>query len=199
MRIKRQLAIFAVIAAVFASGPAKAQFGAGGLPSLFSEVQRMQLLAVGPLVFEDADTARIGDLNVQLFGVDAPDIDESCTVTPDNRATCGLIALTFTLDRVDDVETVDCLIVDVGENKTIFVDCLSEEFRSDISLDRETKSLGEILILSGFARADEDVEGPESGRYQAAELEAQRQSNGFWDCDEFTPRSWSSDKNRICN
>ncbi len=183
--------------------PANAQFGNlnGQLPSIFSEVQRIQLIAGGALIFEDGDTAVVGDLTVQLFGIKSSDLDEQCTQSRADEARCGLLALSATLRLVNGVEPVDCIIIGAGADNLLFARCLSDDFAEAADdLDRESNDLAEILVLTGWARADDDnFEGPEIGRYKVAELAAQQNGTGFWNCEESTPRSWASDKNRLCN
>lgn len=194
-----------ILSLVFAiwSLPANAQFGRlnGQLPAIFGEVQRIQLIAGGALIFEDGDTAVVGDLTVQLFGIKAPDLDEQCTQKRVNEESCGIVALAAILALVNGVAPVDCLIVGAAADNTLIARCLSEDFADAADgLDRQSNDLAEILVLTGWARADEDkFEGPEIGRYKVAELAAQRNGTGFWNCEESTPRSWVTDKNRLCN
>jgi endonuclease YncB( thermonuclease family) len=195
----RFFAIALSLALVVLWTPANAQVSLRNdqIPRIFGQVQSIQLASVGALIFEDADTAVIGELRVQLFGIKAPDVDENCVARRDDEASCGLLALTATLELVDGIDPLDCLIV-AAEEDTLIAHCLSDEF-DDVPLDRESNNLAEILVLQGWARADDKFDGPEFGRFRVAELAAQQAEIGFWDCDESTPRSWSSDKNKLCN
>ncbi len=85
MGFQRFFAVLLTFAAVAWVAPANAQLG-NRLPRIFGEVQTLQLYAGGPLVFEDADRATIGQLTIQLFGIEAPDIDEACTRQTETRA-----------------------------------------------------------------------------------------------------------------
>ena len=197
MGFQRFFAVILTAASVLWVAPANAQSG-NRLPRIFGEVQTLQVFATGPVVFEDADTATIGKLKIQLFGIEAPDIDEACTRQTEIRATCGLIALSRTLELVDEINPLDCLIVAAKEDNVFLANCLLGDF-DDAPLGQHTNNLAEVLVLSGVARTDDSLDDPDISRFKVAELAAQRAGEGFWDCDGSTPRSWLSEKNRLCN
>lgn len=197
MRVKRLFAAMVSLAALLWWVPASAQPDNNDLRRILGSVQTIQLFALGPLVFQDADTAILEGLTIQLFGIDAPDIDERCIAAVTNGTPCGVLALATVLEVIDQVTRLDCVINEIDEG-IIFATCVSEDIDDDTA-DRQSFSLGETLILRGYARADEDVDDARVARLMVAELEAQQTFAGFWDCDGPAPRSWSTDKNRLCD
>ena len=169
----------------------------GQVTGTTNATRTVQLVLSGPFVVEDADTFRLADQRMQLFGIDAPQIGERCDPGDDDRTDCGLEALAALLEIIGPAEIFQCILEDVNRADDLVVRCFSDDF-DETDIDRPTNDLGEILVLRGFARRDRSETSLDAGIYTAAERLAQDGEKGLWDCTAGTPRSWVRDKDRNC-
>jgi endonuclease YncB( thermonuclease family) len=116
----------------------------------------------------DGDTLRSGDIEVRLYGIDAPELDQTCAGPDQKEWPCGRMAQ--------------------GKLKSLIgryaVDCTpraKDRFGRVVAVCRTSKvpDLGEALVREGLAinlGGGERGEGP----YVDAEIEAQAAKRGIW-------------------
>ncbi len=126
----------------------------------------------------DGDTLRSGDVEMRLYGIDAPELDQTCTL-PDNREwACGR-------------EAQSRLRALIGRYA---VDCTpraKDKFGRVVAVCRTSKvpDLGEALVREGLA-INLGGGGRGEGPYVDAEIEAQAAKRGIWQGSFEQPWEW---------
>jgi endonuclease YncB( thermonuclease family) len=124
----------------------------------------------------DGDTLRSGDIEVRLYGVDAPELGQTCSGTDGKPWPCGR-------------EAQKHLKALIGRNA---VDCeprAGDKFKRIVAVCRTSKvpDLGEALVREGLAV---NFGGRAEGPYADAEIEAQAAKRGIWRGDFERPSGW---------
>jgi endonuclease YncB( thermonuclease family) len=124
----------------------------------------------------DGDTLRSGDIEVRLYGVDAPELAQTCAGEDAKEWPCGREAQTR-------------LKALIGRNA---VDCeprARDKFNRIVAVCRTSKvpDLGEALVREGFAV---NFGGRAEGPYVDAEIEAQAAKRGIWRGNFERPSDW---------
>ena len=123
-----------------------------------------------------ADTLRVDDDRVRLFGIDAPESDQSCT-RPDGSAwQCGQAA-TQALETMIVAGRVDCEMRDVDRYGRSVAICQS----GSVELNRE-------MVAQGLAVAYREY----SRRYVGDERAAREIERGIWATEFVMPQEWRS-------
>jgi len=161
----------------------------------FPGVVTGRVVLSGEINVVDADMLEIGEFRIQLADIEAPDADERCEADEAGSPDCGLTALSATLDLIQALSELPCVLDDMRGRNTLIATCRSEDLEPS-GLDTESTNLGEVLVLLGFARASSAAE--DVGFYRLSEMAAQSAGRGFWACDAATPRGWERDKRELC-
>ncbi len=127
----------------------------------------------------DGDTLEVAGQRFRLFGIDAPELGQSCPLRG-RMIDCGLVASTQ-LSDLTAAATVTCEAVEQRADGVTIANCLSDGF--DIS---------ENMVYTGWARADERL----SRRYSGTQEESQRARRGLWAGEFPPPWDWRRDNGR---
>lgn len=118
----------------------------------------------GPLAVIDADTVDVGGVRVRLFGIDAPEIGQTCTDAAGVDWPCGAWAAQQVMALYQG-DTAQCVAVDTDRYGRTVARCVVQ------GLD-----IGTILVGAGLATAYRDY----STDYVATEASAKAQHLGIW-------------------
>lgn len=144
--------------------------GLAGIVSLFSTASSS---VVGRAYAVDGDTLRIGDTRIRLVGIDAPELEQTCTRAGEESWPCGRQARSFLADLVGR-EDVSCL---------------------DSGRDRYGRTLARCTI------GDQDIAGEVAAAgwamaepiYARKQDEAQQAGRGIWAGEFDAPAEWRRD------
>lgn len=118
----------------------------------------------GPAHVVDADTLRIDDIRIRLFGIDAPEAGEECVDTAAAVWRCGTRATEALRARVAG-KTIACEPVD------------TDRYGRTVAICREGgEDLQQWLVRNGWAKAYPRF----SRRYVPDEAAARRDRMGLW-------------------
>lgn len=123
----------------------------------------------GPAYVIDADTLRIGQERIRLFGIDAPELEQLCSDQP-----CGRLAR-------------DRAVVIVGSRQVTCAGNSRDRYRRLIATCRiNGRDLGRQLVAEGWAMAYVRY----SRRYLGEETRARGARRGIWQWEVVTPEVW---------
>lgn len=123
----------------------------------------------------DGDSLIIQNVHVRLWGVDAPETEQTCTDAEDRRYNCGLLASDVMTEETAGA-TVSCYRVATDQYGRMVGVCNSRG-----------RDLGEVMVRRGFAV---DYAYFSGGKYRGAELEARTERRGLWSGKFQNPRDW---------
>jgi len=129
--------------------------------------------AVGSPVVVSGDVLEIAGQRVQLYGVDAPELDQTC-IADRRRFNCGYIAKTALMDLVAGVE-VSCKIIIDKRTDAAQAICTADGF-----------DLGSNMVHTGWALADRRL----SEKYVEVEDKARKARRGLWRGQFIPPWKW---------
>lgn len=124
----------------------------------------------------DGNTLVVGGQKVRLFGVDAPDLKQTCD-WPEKVIECGRISKSAVRDLVAGVERVSCKPRGRDSSGLWIAVCYADG--SDI---------GRNMVHTGWALADRQ----QSLNYVRTEHKAKKAKRGMWKGDFDPPRVWRS-------
>ena len=121
----------------------------------------------------DARTLRVGGITYRLYGIDAPDLDQTCTDRRGRTYPCGAIARTAMLDLAAGVR-VACTPVAGAQpairaltgDKPIPARCRAGSF-----------DIGGNMVHTGWALADPKTAPP---HYRRIEARSRKSKHGLW-------------------
>ncbi|WGF91013.1 thermonuclease family protein [Marinivivus vitaminiproducens] len=155
--------------------------GASELPRLLSEVffgTAPSETLRGQATVSDGDSLRLGGQRVRIFGIDAPELDQTCGHGPQATA-CGYAARDR-LARLVAGRTVTCVVQDRDRYGRLVAWC-----------EAAGHDLGAAMIEAGFAI---DYARYSNGRYASSETRARGDRAGLWR-DGFTaPAEWRAQR-----
>jgi endonuclease YncB( thermonuclease family) len=122
----------------------------------------------------DGDSLRIGDVEVRLFGIDAPESDQICRDDRQQPYKCGLLATSALEQMIGDLP-VTCYVMSGDRYGRTVAIC-----------EVNGRDLGEALVRQGMAVAYRHY----SVRYVEAEEEARRDHRGLWAGQFDNPAEW---------
>ena len=132
------------------------------------------ILPAGEVRARDGDDLRAGKVRVRLWGIDAPELDQTCQRNSESWK-CGESAR-LALQAMVAGKQVTCAIMDVaGRSGRLVGDCRVG-----------SKSLNDAMVRSGNAVAFRKY----SMSYTAAEDEAKRDGRGIWSGAFMMPWDW---------
>lgn len=128
----------------------------------------------GTATVEQGDVISVGGRMIRLYGIDAPELGQTCQDRRGRSYDCGEAARTV-LTRFLTGRTLACQVyantIDGLETARCFVG------QTDI---------GGLMVLSGWAFSYRNF----SDRYEAAEAHAQAEDRGFWEGRAVRPSIW---------
>jgi endonuclease YncB( thermonuclease family) len=135
-----------------------------------------------PVQLADGDSFSLGRSRYRLYGIDAPELHQTCTDPSGRDWPCGLRARSE-LRRLIGTYPVEC--------KSVAVDRFGRNVATCIAGGRD---LAEEMVRAGFATAS--VRPGFSGPYEHAEQEARAGQRGIWAGSFDMPRDWRRDNPR---
>lgn len=149
----RHLALFAVLIATTLASKAQAQI-------VYSPAQPLDGIAV----VVEGDRLTVNGLPVRLYGIDAPEIGQTCLSRRGESYDCGAVAREV-LERLIGTRPVQCSIYSVLASDEQVGSCAVEG-----------RDLAAIMVLSGWAFPQRSL----SSRYEILEGRAQSARAGVW-------------------
>jgi endonuclease YncB( thermonuclease family) len=122
----------------------------------------------------DGDTIRIDDVYVRLFGIDAPESEQTCKDRQGELYRCGLLA-TAVLEEEVGGRSVTCFPIETDHYGRTVATC-----------EVAGRDLGDAMVRRGFAVAYLRY----SAKYQEAEIEARKARRGIWAGSFEEPEVW---------
>jgi endonuclease YncB( thermonuclease family) len=124
----------------------------------------------------DGDTLRSADTEVKLYGIDAPELTQTCTGADGKDWDCGKAAQAK-LKTLIGRKAVDC------EPRA------KDKFNRTVAVCRTSSvpDLGEAMVREGLAV---NFGGRTEGPYQDAEIEAEAAKRGLWSGTFDQPSAW---------
>ncbi len=124
----------------------------------------------GPVRVSDGDSLRFGDERVRLIGIDAPELDQTCTNPDGSPWPCGLAAQQRLLQLVKE-GALKCTYERRDRYDRALAVCLVDDV-----------DIGGAMVLEGLAVSYDD--------YPDQEADARRNRKGMWEGEFITPRNW---------
>lgn len=118
----------------------------------------------GPATVHDGDSLHVAGQKIRLFGIDAPELDQTCTLPSGEIWHCGEEARDVLRHFIGD-DVVTCKRVDVDRYKRIVATCVAHG-----------DDLGGMMVRQGMALAYRHY----STQYVAHEALARSQQRGMW-------------------
>jgi endonuclease YncB( thermonuclease family) len=131
-------------------------------------------MASGPAVVVDSTHLEVAGRHFKLYGIDGPDIDETCDDAQDKEYPCGIDARAALADLVKG-GSVSCLPRGPNANAELLGVCSTG-----------ATDLAEAMIAAGWAVADR----PRTLYYEKAEEEARLTKHGLWQGRFVPPSDW---------
>ena len=135
------------------------------LVAVFPEMAAAQEAIVGRASVIDGDTIEIRGIRIRLFGVDAPESDQTCHDEDDKIYRCGQQAA-ITLSDYIGAKTVSCAPQGIDRYGRTLAAC------SVVGID-----IADWLVRGGWAF---DWLQYSKGKYTIAQKEAERAGDGMW-------------------
>lgn len=120
------------------------------------------------------DRIRINGAELALYGIDAPELEQTCWTARHREYDCGATAREM-LTRLLGSDPITCWSYGAGSDTEEVGRCF-----------RGTADLGGIMVMRGWARAQRGL----SHRYDAAEARAQMDRAGMWSGSSEAPWVW---------
>jgi endonuclease YncB( thermonuclease family) len=122
----------------------------------------------------DGDTIVIGEVHVRLFGIDAPESDQTCNDAHGAVYRCGLLATSVLEEEIGN-QVVTCFPVDTDKYGRTIATC-----------SVNGRDLGDDMVRRGQAVAYLRY----SRKYEDAELEARLAKRGIFSGSFMEPEAW---------
>jgi endonuclease YncB( thermonuclease family) len=129
---------------------------------------------VGKAVVIDGDTLEVGGERVRLYGIDAPELDQTCR-WPNKVIPCGRIASTAAMDLIAGVDRVVCETRGRDASGRWIATCTADGF-----------DIGRNMVHTGWALADRR----QSTAYVEVEDQARNAGRGQWKGEFVPPWEW---------
>ena len=129
---------------------------------------------VGKAVVIDGDTLEVDGERLRLYGIDAPELDQTCR-WPNKVIPCGRIASTAAMDLIAGVDRVVCETRGRDSSGQWIATCTADGF-----------DIGRNMVHTGWALADRR----ESTVYVDVEDHARKAKRGLWKGDFVPPWEW---------
>ena len=142
----------------------------------------------GVMEINDGNHLEIQEVRMRLYGIDAPDLAQECTLNG-VAYQCGLLAYVQLIDITAGKGRVTCYASKIEGDDRPYGKCgLPTANGADILAD--APSFNEMMVRSGWALADRRF----TSDYVAAEEEARREKRGLWAGEFVVPSEWRNGK-----
>jgi endonuclease YncB( thermonuclease family) len=125
----------------------------------------------------DGDTIHLEGQEVRLFGIDAPEISQTCIGAEGGSWACGLRARDMLVGILSSQRQVSCAIMGHDRYGRILGRCYAGPIETGIDVQK-------ALVAGGFAVAEFTKD------YRQDEKQAKRQKNGFWAGEFLRPKKY---------
>lgn len=134
----------------------------------------------------DGDTISIegSDAHVRLYGVDAPESDQTCDDASGKRYLCGWRSAQYLADLIGRSRRVTCLELDRDRYGRIVARCVTPQ----------NVVLNAAMVKAGWAI---EYRQYSDGRYDREEAEAQAARRGLWEGSFIEPSKWRNGGDRV--
>ena len=120
------------------------------------------------------DTVRVAGMVIRLYGIDAPELGQTCWSARGQAYDCGAAARTV-LQRLLGIDPITCWTYAVAADEQEFGRCF-----------RGAADIGQAMVTYGWARAQRGL----THRYAGAEAQAQMNRAGMWSGASEAPWVW---------
>lgn len=162
--------VAAIVSIACLSGAAVAQMGQQEIGEL-----------IGPAQAQSGDLITVQGQDLRLYGIDAPDLGQTCWNARGTPYDCGQAARNI-MERLVTGRTVYCATFDVRIDGTTLGTC-----RLDTP---DGMDLGRVMVRGGWAFSDRAF----SDRYESSEAMAQTAGAGFWVGRAQRPSHWRTEQ-----
>ena len=141
----------------------------------------------GKATVVDGDTVRIGDLAVNLYGIDAPELGQICTDQKGKQFNCGHASMRRLFLYIGG-DPLDCKVKSRGTDGVLNATCrvISYFIHTENGATRGEKfDVALEMVLTGHAFAH-----PDTADYAVAEKKARHDLKGFWKGTFSLPWEW---------
>lgn len=149
-------------------------------PYLLENPRPYTLPNTSQLVVHDGDTLRLGSQRVRLWGIDAPELEQTCHQGAVSQP-CGKLAR-------------DALIKLIGQSQLSCTTIETDRYGRNVARCEATGiDLNRTMVVEGWAL---DYERYSGGAYQTEQARAEKAQLGIWAMEFETPWQWRSQINR---
>ena len=131
-------------------------------------------LLMGPARILDGDTLHIQGRNIVLFGIDAPELSQTCTNKRGQSYNCGREAALWLKDWLGNHE-IQCRIMKEDKRGNLMGVCMAGDY-----------DIAAALVNAGLAFADTNV----SDIYVPYQEQARANARGLWNGNFYMPWDW---------
>lgn len=137
----------------------------------------------GPTEIQDGNIIEVQEIRVHLFGIDAPDLAQKCTLDGVEYA-CGLLAHAH-LTSLTAGRPILCHVGEVGEDDRPFGRCAQSDIAGG-DFAAGAPVVNEQMVAAGWALANRD----QTSDFVDAENDARANKRGMWAGQFVTPAEW---------
>ncbi len=141
----------------------------------------VQISVAGPATIQDGDSILVNNRRVRLYGIDAPELDQTCTNAAGSPWLCGIDAK-VTLTRLIAGDPVTCIQEDTDRYFRIVAICMARQI-----------DLGRAMVRLGMAVAYRRY----SVRYVPDEDAARLAKLGLWSGTFVAPADWRRNRRGV--
>jgi len=127
----------------------------------------------GPAQVIEGDTLQFADIRVRIYGIDAPDIRQTC-VWKSKTVRCGVLSRDALKDLIFGA-SVKCVKRSVLADKTVIATCTADD-----------RDIGRNLVHTGWSLAD----ARQSKRYIPVQEKSRKARRGLWRGPFVKPWDW---------
>ena len=138
----------------------------------------------GPITVIDGRTIEIKGVRILLFGIDAPEIMQGCSIPNFGGYQCGPFAR-YVLTEATEGQDIYCRLQHRDGDDRNFGVC-GEADAKGTGIKTGAKTLNEFMVGAGWAVADRAA----SNQYVDFEIEARNAKRGMWVGNFALPRDW---------
>ncbi len=142
----------------------------------------------GATEVNDGNTLEIQEVRMRLYGIDAPDLGQECTLNG-LPYQCGLLAYMQLIDVTAGKGRITCYASKIEGDDRPYAKC-GLPTANGANIRDDAPSFNEMMVRSGWAIADRS----QTKDYVAAEEEARREKRGLWAGEFIVPSAWRNGK-----
>lgn len=130
----------------------------------------------------DGDTLRIGDERIRIWGIDAPELKQTC-LQKEHQWFCGQESRLFLIKKIDE-NILQCEPVHKDRYMRTVARCKLSPKKGN---SNEVKDLGSEMVKNGWAL---DYTRYSRGMYAREEENAKKEKKGIWSSEFEAPWKW---------